>query len=78
MRKDEHPKILFEQLMGVQLKYAGNVQVQVLEGNLVTQSNSSLTCYVQQHGSQLSWNGATSGKSGYVVGVTESCECRIN
>jgi hypothetical protein len=38
MCKDEHPKILFEQLMGVQLKYAGNVQVQVVEGDLVTQA----------------------------------------
>jgi hypothetical protein len=42
MCKDEHPKILFEQLMGVQLKYAGNVQAQVVEGDLVTQAIQAL------------------------------------
>jgi hypothetical protein len=42
MCKDKHPKLLFEQLMGVQLKYAGNVQAQVVEGDLVTQAIQAL------------------------------------
>jgi gag-polypeptide of LTR copia-type len=42
MKKDENPKILFEKLVAVQFKYAGNLQANITEDDLVTQAIQAL------------------------------------
>jgi hypothetical protein len=42
MKKDKNPKILFEKLVAVQFKYAGNRQANILEDDLVTQAIQAL------------------------------------
>jgi hypothetical protein len=42
MKKDDNPKALFEQLIAVQYKYAGNAQARISEDELVTQAVQAL------------------------------------
>jgi hypothetical protein len=63
MKKDDNPKALFEQLIAIQYKYAGNAQAQISEDELVTQAVQALpTIYnstvvgvyeAEQHGGRV-------------------------
>jgi hypothetical protein len=58
MKKDDNPKALFEQLIAVQYKYAGNAQAQISKDELVTQAVQALpTIYNSTvvNGMELKW-----------------------
>jgi LmbE family N-acetylglucosaminyl deacetylase len=42
MKKDDNPKVLFERLIAVQYKYAGNAQAQISDDEMVTQAVQAL------------------------------------
>jgi hypothetical protein len=42
MKKDDNPKVLFERLIAVQYKYAGNAQACISEDEMVTQAVQAL------------------------------------
>jgi hypothetical protein len=75
MKKDENPKVLFEQLMAINFKYHGYAQVNIIEDDLVVQAVQALPAI---YNSTVAGLYKTEQKLGQACCITINCWTILN